>query len=277
MRRQKMTRHYPNLCKDTCFVTGIDKKRREIPLAPIYNALGATKAASLPGFHPLSRGDVTDWFAGKGKLTFLKVLEEPDPDDDKIQALLQLHVVEQSSEVIIVAIEPFLSVIFASHWIDESSRCKVVAFQEETCVIRRSPPQKKKKAGLLPAIMRAHYQALIQYNIGIYKAPFSKDACKAQNTIQKANNMKMNTRKCKQKNAKLEKTWYMDIKYDFNWVLKVSKLETSVMVFWKLFHSFGADTQKVSFFKRRTSRKMKLLERVVTEDGWDLIFKHKSM
>ena len=51
---QKMTRHYPNLVRDTCFVTGIDKKRREIPLALIYNALGATKAASLPGFHPLS-------------------------------------------------------------------------------------------------------------------------------------------------------------------------------------------------------------------------------
>ena len=27
-------RHYPNLCRDTCFVTGVDKKRREIPLAP---------------------------------------------------------------------------------------------------------------------------------------------------------------------------------------------------------------------------------------------------
>ena len=51
---QKMTRHYPKLGRDTCFVTGIDKKRREIPLALIYNALGATKATSLPGFHPLS-------------------------------------------------------------------------------------------------------------------------------------------------------------------------------------------------------------------------------
>ena len=90
-----MTRHYPNLCRDTCFVTVIDKKRREIPLALIYNALGATKAASLPGFHPLSGGDVTERFAGKGKLTFWKVLEEPDPDDDKIQALLQLHHLKQ--------------------------------------------------------------------------------------------------------------------------------------------------------------------------------------
>ena len=40
-------RHYPNLCRDTCFVTGVDKKHRETPLAPTYNALGAMKAASL--------------------------------------------------------------------------------------------------------------------------------------------------------------------------------------------------------------------------------------
>ena len=89
------------------FFTGIDQKRREIPLAPIYNALGAKKAASLPGFHPLSGGDVTERFAGEEKLTFWKVLEEPDPYDDKIQAPLQLHVVEQSSEATIVATEAF--------------------------------------------------------------------------------------------------------------------------------------------------------------------------
>ena len=107
------------------------------------------------------------------------------------------------SEAAIVAIKAFLSVIFASHWTDESSRCKVVALKEETGVIRGSPPQ---KAALLPAIMRAHYQAIIRYNICIYKAPFSKDACKAQNTIQKANQIKINTRKWK-----IGKTWYMNI------------------------------------------------------------------
>ena len=45
------------------------------------------KAASLPGFHPLSEVDVTRRFAGKEKLTFLKVLEELDSDNDKAQAL----------------------------------------------------------------------------------------------------------------------------------------------------------------------------------------------
>ena len=141
-----------------------------------------------------------------------------------------------SSEATIVAIKAFLSVIFVSHRADESSRCKVVAFQEETGVIRASPPPHQ-KAALFPAIMRAHYQAIIRYNIGIYKAPFSKDACKAQNTIQKANKIKINTRKCK-----IGKDMIYGYKYDFNWVLKVSKLETSLMVFWRLFHSFGADT-----------------------------------
>ena len=91
-------RHYPNLCSDTYFVTGVDKKRREIPLAPIYNALGAMKAASLPGFHPLwggGEGDDTGRFAGKGKLTFLKVMEELDSDNDKVHALSQLVEAEQ--------------------------------------------------------------------------------------------------------------------------------------------------------------------------------------
>ena len=54
------------------------------------------KAASLPGFHPLWGGeDDTGRFAGKGKLTFLKVLEELDSDNDKVHALSQLVEAEQ--------------------------------------------------------------------------------------------------------------------------------------------------------------------------------------
>ena len=45
-------------------------------------------------------------------------------------------------------------------------------------------------------------------------------------------------------------------KYHFNWVLKVSKPEASLMVFERLFHTFGADTQKASFLERGTSRRM---------------------
>ena len=50
----------------------------------------------------------------------------------------------------------------------------------------------------------------------------------------------------------------------------MSKLEASLMVFGRLFHSFGADTQALSpasFLEQGTSMKMWLLERVDTEDG----------
>ena len=75
----------------------------------------------------------TGRFAGKGKLTFLKVLGELDSDNDKVHALSQLVEAEQLSEATINVIESIirLSVIFASHRIDKCSRCKFVAFQEE--------------------------------------------------------------------------------------------------------------------------------------------------
>ena len=76
---------------------------------------------------------------------------------------------------------------------------------------RRNSRVSPQNAALLPAIMRAHYQAIIRYNIGIYKAPFSKDACKVRNTIQKANKIKINTRKCK-----IGKDMIYEYKYDFN-------------------------------------------------------------
>ena len=107
-------RHYPNLCRDTCFVTGVDTKHRNTT-CPIYNALGAMKAASLPGFHPLSGGDVTGRFAGKRKLTFLKVLAELDPDNDKVQALSQLGVAEHLSEATINVIETFACQLYLPH------------------------------------------------------------------------------------------------------------------------------------------------------------------
>ena len=108
-------RHYPNLCRDTCFVTGVDKKRREIPLAPIYNTLGAMKAASLPGFHPLWGADNTGRFAGKGKLTVLKVLEELDSDNDKVHALSELVEAEQLSEGTINVIESIVCQLYLPH------------------------------------------------------------------------------------------------------------------------------------------------------------------
>ena len=60
------------------------------------------KVAPLPGFHPLwGEGDDTGRFAGKGKLTLLKVLEELDSDNDKVHVLSQLVEAKQLSEATI--------------------------------------------------------------------------------------------------------------------------------------------------------------------------------
>ena len=68
------------------------------------------KAAShLSGFHVLS-GAVTERCAGKW--TFWKMLEELDPDDDKVQALSQLGVREQLSEATIGVIEAFVCQLY---------------------------------------------------------------------------------------------------------------------------------------------------------------------
>jgi len=61
-------RRYHQLYRDTYFITGVGNKKRLIPLGPIVHALGAEKAAALPGFYAFSGVDVTGRFAGKGKL-----------------------------------------------------------------------------------------------------------------------------------------------------------------------------------------------------------------
>ena len=75
------------------------------------------KAASLPGFHPLwgGGGDDTERFAGKGKSTFLKVLEELDSDNYKVHALSQLVEAEQLSEATINVIELFVCQLYLPH------------------------------------------------------------------------------------------------------------------------------------------------------------------
>ena len=60
-------RQYPELCKDTTFVTGVGQNHRSIKLGLIYEALGLQKAAALPAFHALTGADVTGNFSGKGK------------------------------------------------------------------------------------------------------------------------------------------------------------------------------------------------------------------
>lgn len=65
---------YHQLCRNTYFVTGVENKKRLIPLGPVVNALGAAKAEALPGFHVFSGADITGRFASKRKLTCWQAL-----------------------------------------------------------------------------------------------------------------------------------------------------------------------------------------------------------
>ena len=52
---------------------------------PIFQSLGATKAAALSDFHGLSGADNTGSFSGKGKLACWKVFSTAgDPNDETI-------------------------------------------------------------------------------------------------------------------------------------------------------------------------------------------------
>ena len=60
-------------------------------------------------------GDDTGRFASKGKLTFLKVLEELDSDNDKVHVLAQLVEAEQLSEATINVIESIVCQLYLPH------------------------------------------------------------------------------------------------------------------------------------------------------------------
>ena len=102
-------RRYPELCRNTYFVTGTAQRRRRISLMPISQSLGAAKAAALPAFHALSGADNTDSFSGKGKLACWKVFNRADVD--VITALANLGTTEYPDED---SIKGSLSAIYTS-------------------------------------------------------------------------------------------------------------------------------------------------------------------
>ena len=60
-----LIRRYPQLPKETSFVTGRGTQQRRIQIKKIYNELGPAKAAALPGFHAFTGVDITGSLEGK--------------------------------------------------------------------------------------------------------------------------------------------------------------------------------------------------------------------
>ena len=80
---------------------------------PNLQCFGYNEGCISPWFpSTMGGGDDTGRFAGKGKLTFLKVLEELDSDNDKVHVLSQLVEAEQLSEATINVIESFVCQLY---------------------------------------------------------------------------------------------------------------------------------------------------------------------
>ena len=165
-------RRYPRLCTNTYFITGTAQKHRVVPLAPIYNTLGAKKAAALPGFHALSGADVTGRFAGKGKATFWKLLQELDSNDERVHALTLLGTDDQLPESGFAAIEAFVCKLYLpTEDLSSVADVRWWLFKKKQAQSEGLPPT---QAALRPAIMRAHYQAII-WNSDIIANPTLPD------------------------------------------------------------------------------------------------------
>ena len=89
-------------------------KRRQIKLKPIYVALGAERAAALPGFHAFTGSDTTGHIKGKGKSSCFKVFMKAD--EDVICALAGLGVGVYPSPGVLAGCEKFLCQLFNSEF-----------------------------------------------------------------------------------------------------------------------------------------------------------------
>ena len=71
----------PDLKPNSVIIMGTGDRRRQIKLKPIYVALGAERAAALPGFHSLTGSDTTGHIRGKGSHRASTVFMKADEDN----------------------------------------------------------------------------------------------------------------------------------------------------------------------------------------------------
>ena len=151
-------RRFPQLPPDTCMVTAT----REIHIGPIYRALGPSKSAALPGFHAFTGADITGKFAGKGKITCWKEFEKLDDNDDIVSAFMQLGSAESPSEATVTALEAFVCRLYVPRTkLTTVADARWWLFKRKQAQAENLPPTKD---ALIPAIARAHHQALVWYN-----------------------------------------------------------------------------------------------------------------
>lgn len=124
---------------------------------PIFQALGATKAAALPAFHALSGADNTGSFSGKGKLACWKAFSTAD--EDVITALTNLGTTERPNDDTMMGIEKFVCHLYQPKTsISEVKELRWSLFKKKQAQSERLPPT---QGALHEAILRAHYQTMV--------------------------------------------------------------------------------------------------------------------
>ena len=150
--------------KILAWLLGLVKKKRHVPIGAIYEAIGPTKAAALPGFHSLTGADITGKFGGKGKITCWKVFEQlgNDSGNEMVHALTQLGAAETISELTTSALEAFVCKLYINGTkLTSVADARWWLFKRKQAQAENMPPTRD---ALLPALQRAHYQAMIWYN-----------------------------------------------------------------------------------------------------------------
>ena len=151
---------YPDLCSNSCFVTGTGSSRRVVNLKSIADVLGPTKTAALPAFHALTGADVTGSFSGKGKGTCWD--EFDNASTPILQALANLVCGEQPDDGTRRGVEQLVCRMYQPKTdIKTVKALRWSIFKKNQAESERLPPT---QAALHQAILRAHYQLLVWNN-----------------------------------------------------------------------------------------------------------------
>lgn len=149
--------NYEKLTENTFFEIGHSDHRRKVHLKPIFNKLGPTKAAALPGYHSISGADITGSFYRKGKSAHWKAFEKAD--DEILEGLKNLGISEEISESTYKAIEKFVCKVYAPNTvITDIGELRWVMFSKKKISWENLPPTKD---SLIPVIKRAHFQGMV--------------------------------------------------------------------------------------------------------------------
>ena len=147
-------RRYPELPSESFFMPG---NRDPVSLRHIYTALGALKAAALPGFHAFSGCDSTGSLFKKGKLTYWKIFNSSD--DKTLHAFASLGTFDAVSDDVASVLESFVCRIYHK----ETQFTTLAAlrwwmFSTKQAVGEKLPPT---QGAFLPALRRVNFQAMV--------------------------------------------------------------------------------------------------------------------